>query len=114
MSVTARARLVVSDSTRPEWPAVLGSRCSIAVTLACTKPSNSAWIESRRPLLSRATAAWLAMDSIISRSSGGTPTISLGTLALLSFVPHLRGAAIGQRAPAGAFLYDRRGAACHD
>jgi hypothetical protein len=95
---------VVRASTRPEWPAVLGSLCSIAVTLACTNPSNRPWIESSRILLSMATAAWLAIDSIISRSSGRKLTTSSGTLATVSLVSKLLFALINWTAPTTSWL----------
>ena len=51
------------SATRNEWPEVVGSRDSIAVTEALTNPSNSAWIFSSRRLFCSATAAWEASDA---------------------------------------------------
>jgi len=51
-----------------------------------------------------ATAAWLAMDSIISRSCGWKLTTSSGTLATVSFVSNLRFALISYTAPTTSLL----------
>ena len=49
-------------ATRPEWPDVVGSRCSTAVTAASMNSSNSLRIRWMRSAFSKATAAWLASD----------------------------------------------------
>ncbi len=51
------------SATRNEWPDVVGSRDSIAVTEALTKPSNSAWMFSSSRLFCSATAACEASEA---------------------------------------------------
>ena len=56
-------------ATRPEWPAVVGSRCSMATTEACTNPSKSRSISSFRSAFSIADAAGPASAPSSSSSS---------------------------------------------
>ena len=84
---------------------------SIAATLAFTNPSKAAWFrsnrvwtESSRFCLSMATAAWLAIDSIISRSSGRKLTTSAATLSTVSLVSNRRLALISCTAPTTSWL----------
>src|SRR2546426_5889980 len=59
---TTLARPTVRLATRKEWPEVVGSRDSIAVTEACTNPSKSRRMDSKSWLLWIATAACKASD----------------------------------------------------
>ena len=59
----------MSTATRSEWPEVVGSRCSIAVTAAWTNSSKSFRIRWMRSAFSKATAAWLASEPASSSST---------------------------------------------
>ena len=75
-------------ATRPEWPKVVGSRCSIACTAALTNPSNRRSISSYNRLFSMATAAWpaSAVTSSTVRFEYGTtcPSTSAGVASIAS------------------------------
>ena len=59
----------VSVATRLEWPEVVGSRDSIAVTDASTKALNRFLMSWMRRAFSKATAAWLASEVTSSSST---------------------------------------------
>jgi hypothetical protein len=63
----------VRSATRREWPLVVGSRCSIASTLARTKPSSMRSDLVVEDAFSSAMPAWDAsvMSSSSLRSSNG-------------------------------------------
>ena len=52
----------MSTATRSEWPEVVGSRCSMAVTAAWTKESKRSLMSWMSRAFSKATAAWLASE----------------------------------------------------
>ena len=56
-------------ATRLEWPDVVGSRDSIAVTDAYTKDSNRFRMSWMSLVFSKATAAWLASELASSSST---------------------------------------------
>ena len=56
-------------ATRSEWPEVVGSRDSIAVTEAFTKESNRFLMSWMSRVFSKATAAWLASEVTSSSST---------------------------------------------
>ena len=66
---SASARPTVSVATRPEWPEVVGSRDSIAVTEASTKDSKRFRMSWMSWVFSKATAAWLASEVASSSST---------------------------------------------
>jgi hypothetical protein len=78
---TASASPTVSVATRAEWPEVVGSRCSIAVTAAVTKPSKSRSISSYRRLFSIATPACEASALTISTLQLSYGTTSRSTMS---------------------------------
>ena len=63
------ARPTVSLATRSEWPEVVGSRLSIAVTAAFTKELKRPLMSARSLVFSKATAAWLASEVTSSSST---------------------------------------------
>ncbi len=65
---TFSASATVSVATRWEWPEVVGSRDSIAFTLALMKPSNSVRIELTSWVFWMAMEACEAMDMAMRRS----------------------------------------------
>ncbi len=69
----------MSLATRSEWPEVVGSRCSIAVTDARTKESKSLRMSSSSLAFSNATAAWLASELARSSSTEVKETTSSST-----------------------------------
>ena len=72
----------MSSATRAEWPEVVGSRLSIAVTDALTKESNRLRMSSMSRVFSSATAAWLASEETSSSSTalnGTTSRVDRGT-----------------------------------
>ena len=66
---TFSAMPTVRVATRSEWPEVVGSRLSIAVTEARTKESNRSLMSWMRRVFSKATAAWLASEVTSSSST---------------------------------------------
>jgi hypothetical protein len=70
----------------------VGSRCSIAVTEASTKPSNNRLMFSVSRRFSIATAAWAANDLASSTfaSSNGTTSIFITAVTVASGIERLR------------------------
>ena len=74
----------MSVATRPEWPEVVGSRDSMAVTDALTKDVKSLRMSWMSRVFSKATAAWLASE-LASSSSTEVNGITVSSTSVTGF-----------------------------